>query len=157
MAYFTMTNRKEVYREINRFSTSNRFSFEEHIVRLKRNLCSEKTEQGSSLEGSSGLMKQPSCGPVFESSFGLCLWVIVKGYEMKEVKNRKDCHLKPLWYDIDDLTVILRWGKTKIREVINSGALPSKKIDGKVLVLVEDVEAFVRRFPLQFSSVELSA
>lgn len=51
---------------------------------------------------------------------------------------------RPLAYRINDLHNHAPWGRSKSYELVASGRLPARKLDGATLVLVSDLEDFLR-------------
>jgi len=52
-----------------------------------------------------------------------------------------------LTYSVDELSTVTGLGKTRLYELMNSGALPARKAGRRTLVLREDVETFLRTLP----------
>lgn len=53
-----------------------------------------------------------------------------------------------LAYSIPELLEMIRLGRTRTYELINSGALPARKVGRRTLVLHEDLQAFLRNLPV---------
>lgn len=51
---------------------------------------------------------------------------------------------RPLAYRINDLHNHAPWGRSKSYELVAAGRLPARKLDGATLVLVSDLENFLR-------------
>lgn len=51
---------------------------------------------------------------------------------------------RPLAYRINDLHNHAPWGRSKSYELVATGRLPARKLDGATLVLVSDLEDFLR-------------
>jgi hypothetical protein len=51
---------------------------------------------------------------------------------------------RPLAYRLNDLHNHAPWGRSKSYELVASGRLPARKLDGATLVLAEDLEDFIR-------------
>ena len=58
----------------------------------------------------------------------------------------------PLAYALADLPTIIPLGRTTLQSILKSGALPSRKVGGRVIVLREDVETFLRSLPVQVAA-----
>lgn len=49
-----------------------------------------------------------------------------------------------LAYSIEDICKITGIGRTKIYEAMNSGRLKARKLDGRTVVLKEDLDSFLK-------------
>ena len=52
-----------------------------------------------------------------------------------------------LTYSVDELPAVTGLGKTRLYELMNSGAITARKAGRRTLILREDVEAFLRGLP----------
>lgn len=53
-----------------------------------------------------------------------------------------------LAYSIPELLAVIRLGRTRVYELINSGALPARRVGRRTLVLHEDLQVFLRSLPV---------
>lgn len=61
----------------------------------------------------------------------------------------KDPNPPQLAFSVADLPAVIALGRSSIQSILNSGALPSRKVGHRVIVLREDVETFLRNLPVQ--------
>lgn len=57
-------------------------------------------------------------------------------------------HMNKLAYTIDEAAAAGPIGKTKIFEVIKTGALPARKLGGRTFILVDDFRVFLEGAPV---------
>jgi excisionase family DNA binding protein len=55
---------------------------------------------------------------------------------------------EPLAFAVKELPTVIAVGRSTISTLIKSGALPSRRIGTRVIVLREDVERYLRSLPI---------
>lgn len=54
-----------------------------------------------------------------------------------------------LAYSVAELPAVIGLGRSSVQKLVNSGALPARKVGTRTLILREDVEKFLRSLPVQ--------
>ena len=61
---------------------------------------------------------------------------------------------KPLAVNIPDACQVAGLGRTKIYEAIGTGALKARKADGRTIILLDELDEYLRNLPLAGKAVE---
>jgi excisionase family DNA binding protein len=62
--------------------------------------------------------------------------------------------MTPLAYSVNDALRLLGIGRTKFYALVKNGAIPTRKLGTRTLVLAKDLEAFIDGLPAGTSSPE---
>lgn len=56
---------------------------------------------------------------------------------------------EPLAFSVSELPAVISVGRTTVTKLIKSGDLPSRSLGARVIVLREDLQAFLRSLPVR--------
>lgn len=64
-------------------------------------------------------------------------------FDQRNAEKQRVAHLARRAYRASELPRVLPWGKTKIAEMIRTGAIRSKMIGGSRIIAAEEVERLI--------------